>query len=97
MKLRPLGNKIVLEPIDPPETRASGLVIPKKSQTATLKGKVLAVGPGKFDKDGEAQIPCICKVGNIVLFEDFTGQKVEIEEKKYVVVSEDHIIAVVDE
>lgn len=96
MKLRPLGNKVILEAISKEETTKSGIIIPDTvDKEKPEQAKVLAVGPGKVAKDG-SKIPVDVKVGDTVLFSKYSPTEIKLDEKEYLVVSDEDIMAVVE-
>ena len=68
MKLQPLEDRIVVKASEAEQTTASGLVIPDSAKEKPQQGEVLAVGPGRWDEDGEKRIPLDIKVGDIVVY-----------------------------
>lgn len=96
MKLKPLGNRVILEPISKEEKTKSGIIIPETvDKEKPEQGKVLAVGPGKMSKDGK-RIPMDIKAGDKVLFSKYSPTEVKIEDKEYLVVSDDDILAIIE-
>lgn len=97
MNLKPLSNHIFLEPVEEEKTTKSGIVIPDTAEKEKpVKGKVLAVGPGKRNDKGEC-VPMSVKVGDTVLFKKYGPDEVEINGKKYLVGEEDDILAILEE
>ena len=95
MNLKPLSNRVLVEVEEEQKTTKSGIVIPETVEKGDLlKGKVVAVGPGKYADSGQL-IPVRVKEGDIVFFEKPYGSK-KIEEK-YLLISEDDIQAIVEE
>jgi chaperonin GroES len=95
MKLKPLGNKIILEAVSKEEKTKSGIIIPDTvDKDKPEQGKVLAVGPGKIDDTGK-RIPIDVKVGDTVLFSKYSPTEIKIEGKEYLVVSDEDIMAIV--
>lgn len=97
MKLKPLGNKVILEAASKEEVTKSGIIIPdtvdkEKPEQAT----VLAVGDGKVGKDGN-RIPVDVKVGDTVLFSKYSPTEIKLEDKEYLVVSDEDIMAVIED
>ncbi len=83
-----------LEPLEEEKTTASGIVLPDSAEKEKpVKGKVLAVGPGKIQENGSIR-PMAVNVGDVVLFKKYGPDEVEIEGKKYLVGDEDDILAV---
>lgn len=94
-KLRPLGDRVWIEPIEQEETTASGIVLPETAKEKPQEGKVLAVGPGVRNDKGERQ-PLDVKVGNRVLFAKYAGTEVKQEGTKYLIMRESDILAIVE-
>lgn len=97
MNIRPLGDRVVLEPLsDTKEGKTkSGLYLPDTaSKERPEKAKVIAVGPGKYD-DGKL-VPMSVKKGQVVLFTKYGPQEVKVDGKEYLIAREDDIIAVVE-
>ena len=97
MNLKPLSNRVFIEPITEDKITKSGIVIPDTAEKEKpMKGKILAVGPGKVNEKGE-RIPMSVKVGNLVLFKKYGPDEIEIDGKKYLVGDEDDILAIISE
>ncbi|HEY56983.1 MAG TPA: co-chaperone GroES [Anaerolineae bacterium] len=96
MEWRPLGNRVVVEPIEEDEVTPGGIVLPETAKEKPQQGKVLAVGPGERDEKGQ-RIPLDVKVGDRVLFAKYAGTEVKLEGKKLLILRESDILAVVDE
>ncbi|KKS85703.1 MAG: 10 kDa chaperonin [Parcubacteria group bacterium GW2011_GWA2_43_11] len=96
--LRPLGDKVLIRPLSDDEigTRSpSGIIIPETvNRDKADRGEVVAVGPGRWDEDGEKRIPLDVAVGEIVIFQ--WGDKVEYQGTEYYLVSESNISAVIE-
>lgn len=96
MNFRPLSNHLFLEPLEEEKTTKSGIVIPDSAEKERpTRGRVVAVGPGKRDEDGDP-IPMSVKVGDTVLFKKYGPDEVELDGKKYLVGDEDDILAVIE-
>ncbi len=96
MKLQPLGDHVFLEPIVEDKTTKSGIVIPDTAEREKpMKGKVLAVGPGKLNEKGE-RAPMSVKVGDVVLFKKYGPDEIEVDNKKYLVGEESDILAIIE-
>ena len=93
--LKPLSNHVFIEPLEEEKTTKSGIVIPETAKEKPMKGKVMAVGPGKYNEDGEL-IPMSVKVGDIVLFKKYGPDEIEIDGKKYLVGDEEDILAIIE-
>lgn len=96
MNLKPLSNHLFIEPIEEEKITKSGIVIPETAEKEKpIKGKVIAVGPGKLNDKGE-RIAMSVKIGDIVLFKKYGPDEIEIESKKYLVGDEDDILAILE-
>ena len=94
LKLRPLGDRVWVEPIEQEEMTASGIILPETAKEKPQEGKVLAAGPGVRDDKGERQ-PLDVKVGDRVLFAKYTGTEIKHEGTKYLIMRESDILAIV--
>jgi chaperonin GroES len=96
MQFKPLSNHVFIEPITEEQKTKSGIVLPETAEKERpIKGKIIAVGPGKLNEKGE-RIPMTVKVGDIVLFKKYGPDEIEIDEKKYLVGDEDDILAILE-
>jgi chaperonin GroES len=95
LKLRPLGDRVWVEPIEQEDTTASGIILPETAKEKPQEGKVLAVGPGVRDDKGERQ-PLDVKVGDRVLFAKYAGTEIKEESTKYLIMRESDILAIVE-
>lgn len=97
MVFKPLSNHLFLEPLEEEKTTKSGIVLPDTAEKERpVKGKVVAVGPGKMNEGGSERIPMSVKVGDMVLFKKYGPDEIELDGKKYLVGDEDDILAVLD-
>jgi chaperonin GroES len=95
LKLRPLGDRVWVEPIEQEQTTASGIILPETAKEKPMEGKVLAAGPGVRDDKGERQTLDV-KVGDRVLFAKYSGTEIKHEGTKYLIMRESDILAIVD-
>ncbi len=96
MKLQPLGDRVVVEPEDELEQRTpSGLVIPDTAKEKPQIGKVVAVGPGALDDNGE-RLPMDVREGDRVLYSKFAGTEVKLDGNEYLVLSARDLLAIVN-
>jgi chaperonin GroES len=95
LKLRPLGDRVVVEPLEQEERTESGLFIPETAKEKPQRGKVIAIGDGRRDDDGN-RVPMDVKVGETVLFAKYGGTEVKIDSQKLLILKETDILAVVD-
>jgi chaperonin GroES len=96
MNIRPLGDRLIVEPIEKEETIAGGLLLPDTAKEKPQQGNVLAVGAGRRDDDGE-RIPMDVKAGDKVLFAKYAGTEVKIDGKKLLIMKETDILGVLEE
>ncbi len=95
MKLKPLGDRVVLKPIEAEETTASGIVIPGKEKEKPQQAEVIAVGPGGM-VDGK-EIRMEVKKGQKVIYSKYSGTEVELDDKnKVIVVRQNDILAIIE-
>jgi chaperonin GroES len=95
ISLKPLGNRIVVEPIEEEEITAGGIVLPETAKEKPQKGEILAVGPGERDDSGE-RIPMDVKVGDKVLFAKYSGTEIKLDGKKLLILRESDLLAIVE-
>ncbi len=95
MTLKPLGDKVVVEVIDEPQTTASGIVLPDTAKEKSQRGKVLAVGPGKVLDSGQRE-PMEVKEGDTVVFAKYGGTEVSLGTKELMILSLRDIHAIVE-
>lgn len=94
MKIKPLADRVLVEPEEKREKRKGGIVIPDTAKERPQVGKVIAVGAGRLDDDGK-RIPPELKIGDRVLFEKYSGTEVDLDDKKYLIMRESDIIATI--
>ena len=93
MNLKPLGDRLIVKPVDEEETTASGIVLPDTAKEKPQKGKVVAVGDGKWDEDGEKRIPLDVAEGDEVLYSKYGGTEVTVEGDDLLVLRESDVLA----
>ena len=95
LKLKPVGERVIVEPIEQEEMTAGGIIIPETAKEKPQEGKILAAGPGDRDEDGE-RIPMEVKVGDRVLYAKYSGTEFKMDGKKLLILRESDILAVVE-
>ncbi len=93
MKLKPLGDRLIVKPIEEEETTASGIVLPDTAKEKPQKGKVVAVGDGKWDEDGEKRIPLDVAEGDEVLYSKYGGNDIVVDGEDLLVMRESDVLA----
>ena len=94
MKIKPLGERVLVEPIKEDEVSKGGIIIPDSAKEKPQEGKIIAVGTGKIDDNGKL-VPFNVKKGDIVLMPKYGGTEVKIDGKEYQIMREDDILAVI--
>jgi chaperonin GroES len=95
LKLKPLGGRAIVEPIEQDEQTASGLYLPETAKEKPQEGKVLAVGPGDRDDAGK-RVAMDVSVGDKVLFAKYSGTEVKIDGKKLLILRESDVLAIIE-
>lgn len=93
IKIKPLSNRVVIKPIPVEEKTAGGIIIPETAKERPVRGEVVAIGEGKHDQG--AVIPMVVKLGDTVIYSKYSGTEITVEDKDYLIMSEDDIIAIV--
>ena len=97
MKISPCADNVLSEPVKSEEKTKSGILLPDSaSKERPEQGKVVAVGPGKKNKQGQI-IPMSAKVGQKVLFKKYSSNEIKVEEKEYLIIEENDILAVIED
>jgi chaperonin GroES len=94
MKLRPLGDRVIVKPGEGQETTASGLVIPDTAKEKPQEGTIIAVGPGRYE-DGK-YVPLEVKEGDTIIYSKYGGTEVKIGGEEHLILGERDILAVVE-
>ena len=95
MKIRPLRDRVLVEPVEEADVKKGGIYIPDAAKEKPQEGKVIAVGPGKRDDAGKL-IPMDVKKGDMILMPKYGGSEVKIDNKEYKIINEDDIVAVLE-
>ena len=96
INLRPLADRLIVEPIEQEEKTASGIILPETAKEKPQEGTVLAVGPGRKDEEGE-RIPMDVKEGDRVLYVKYAGTEVKLpDDRKVLVLKESDVLAIVE-
>lgn len=95
MKIRPMHDRIVVERLEEQEVKKGGIIIPDTAKEKPQEGRVVAVGNGRLTDDGK-RLPLDVKVGDRVLFGKYAGSEVRLDDKEYLILREDDVLAVLD-
>ncbi len=96
MKLRPLGDRLVVEPLEAEEKTKGGIILPDTAKEKPQEGKVVAAGKGKLDENGKT-VAMEVKVGDKILYGKYSGTEITVDGKEYMILREEDVLAVVDE
>ncbi len=94
LNLKPLGSRVVIEPLESEDVTAGGIVLPETAKEKPQKGKVLSVGPGDRDEAGK-RIQMDVNVGDTVLFAKYAGTEIKVDGKKLLILRESDLLAIV--
>ena len=94
VKLAPLADRVVVKALEETETMRGGLYIPDTAKEKPQQGEVIAVGPGRFEKD--KRVPMDVKVGDRVLYGKYSGTEVTIDNEQYLILRESDVLAIVN-
>ena len=95
LKIRPLGDRILVKRLEEGETVRGGIIIPDTAKEKPQEGKVIAAGNGKVGDDGK-RIPLDVKAGDKILFGKYSGSEVKIEDDEYLILREEDVLAILD-
>ena len=95
MKLKPLGDRLIVQAVEEEATTASGIVLPDTAKEKPQKGKVLAVGEGKVNEDTGKRVPLDVSEGDEVLYSKYGGTEVTVEGEDLLVLRESDVLAIV--
>ncbi len=93
MKVKPLGDRVLVKRLEDTETKKGGIIIPDTAKEKGQEAKVIALGQGKLDEDGK-RMPFNVKVGNRILIEKYSGTDITIDDVDYVIIKEESILAI---
>ena len=95
MKVRPLHDRIMVERLEEKEVKKGGIIIPDTAKEKPQEGKVIAVGNGKVGDNGK-KIPLDVKAGDKILFGKYSGSEVKIDDKEYLILREEDVLAILE-
>ena len=93
VNIKPLEDRIVVKALDAEQTTASGLVSPDTAKEKPQEGEVIAVGPGRFNEDGDERIPMDISVGDKVIYSKYGGTEVKYDGEEYLILSARDLLA----
>jgi chaperonin GroES len=95
MKVKPLGDRILVKRVEPQEAKKGGIIIPDSAKEKPMEGKVIAVGQGKTDENGK-RIPMEVKAGDRVLIGKYAGTEFKLDDDEHVIVREDEVLGILN-
>ena len=95
LKMKPLGDRVLVEPVEEKEVKKGGIIIPDSAKEKPTEGIVRALGTGKTDDSGK-KVPFEVKVGDRVLVSKYGGTEVKLDNKEYKLLNSDDILAIID-
>ena len=95
VNIKPLEDRIVVKPLEAEQTTASGLVIPDTAKEKPQEGEVVAIGPGRFNEDGDGRIPLDVAVGDKVIYSKYGGTEVKYGGDEFLILSGRDVLAIV--
>jgi chaperonin GroES len=95
MKLKPLGNHIIVKPIEDMETKKGGIIIPDTAKEKPSRGEVVAVGAGSVLEDGKRK-PIDVKAGDKVLYSKYGGTEIKIDDQNLLVMTDEDVLAIIE-
>ena len=94
LKLKPIGDRVIVQRLGSAEKTKGGLYLPDAAQEKPQEGKVIAVGSGKVLKNGKV-VPLAVKAGDRIIFGKYSGSEIKVDDKEYVFLNEDDILAII--
>ncbi len=95
MKIRPLHDRLLVERLEEKEVKQGGIIIPDTAKEKPQEAKVIAVGTGKVTDEGK-KVPLDVKAGDKILFGKYSGSEVKIDDKEYLIMREDDVLAILE-
>ncbi len=95
MKVKPIGDRVLVKPAKEEEAKKGGIIIPDTAKEKSQEGKVIAIGTGKIDDNGK-KVPFNVKIGDRVLISKYGGTEIKIDGEEYQVLREDDILGIVE-
>ncbi|MEN3014305.1 MAG: co-chaperone GroES [Endomicrobiia bacterium] len=96
MKVKPLGDRVLVKPLEEKEVKKGNIIIPDTAKEKPQQGEVIAVGKGKITEDGKL-LPMDVKVGDKVLYGKYSGTEIKIDGQEYLILHQDDILGIIEE
>jgi len=94
MKIKPLGDRILVQPSKELEKTRGGILLPDTAKEKPMEGKVIAAGEGKKNEDGKV-VPLSLKVGDKVLYGKYSSTEITVDGEEYLIIKEDDVLAII--
>ena len=95
MKIRPLGDKVLVKPLEQKEVKKGGIIIPDTAKEKPMEGEVIAAGKGKLADDGKL-IPMNVKAGDKVLYGKYSGTEIKIDDVEHLIMNQEDILGIIE-
>jgi len=95
MKIKPLGDRVIVKPLEKSEEKRGGIIIPDTAKEKPQEGEVIAVGPGKVTEEGKT-IKMEVKVGDRILYGKYSGTEIKIDGVEYLIMHQDDILGIIE-
>ena len=95
MKIRPMHDRLIVERMEEQEVKKGGIIIPDTAKEKPQEGKVIAVGAGKMTDEGK-RLPLDVKAGDKILFGKYSGSEVKLDDKEYLILREEDVLAILE-
>lgn len=95
MKIRPLGDRVLVKPLEQKEVKKGGIIIPDTAKEKPMEGEVVAAGKGKVGDDGKL-IPMNVKAGDKVLYAKYSGTEIKIDDVEHLIMSQDDVLGIIE-
>ncbi len=96
LQLRPLADRVIVEPLEREEQTSGGIFLPETAKEKPQEGLVVAAGPGRWDEDGKKRLPLEVAVNDRVVYAKYSGTEIKLGDKKYLILGEKDILAVME-
>lgn len=95
MAFKPLGDRVLLKPVEEKETKKGGIIIPDSAKEKPQEGEIVALGTGRIDEDGK-KVEFSVKKGDRVMYGKYSGQEVKINGEEHIIIKEEDILGIID-
>ncbi|MBI4677308.1 MAG: co-chaperone GroES [Elusimicrobia bacterium] len=96
MKIQPLGDRVLVKPVEAKESKRGGIIIPETAKEKPQEGKIAAVGKGKVTEEGKV-LPMEVKVGDRILYGKYSGNELKIDDEDYLIIHQDDILGILSD